>query len=193
MAPDSGFNAPVISAKSVLLPAPFCPMSALLEPPRNEKETSFTIGRLWPYSNDTSSNRTITSSRGIASPYFILNKKETRILCGLFYFFFAPLEATAFLAGFFFGGLPALLGASRLKISLSLALIASKGSLDASACLAPLLAFVRKSTCLRSPVAAPLSKHSFQYVFRPSLGINGTSHFLPQLSHIAEYIRLSSE
>src|SRR3989338_881911 len=80
MVPDSGFNAPVISEKSVLLPAPFCPMSALLEPPRNENDTSFKIGRLCPYSNDTSSKRAITSSRDIASPYFILDKKETRML-----------------------------------------------------------------------------------------------------------------
>ena len=54
--PESGFASPVINVKSVLLPAPFCPIRANFIPCRTEKLTSSKIGFACPYSNDTSSN-----------------------------------------------------------------------------------------------------------------------------------------
>src|SRR3989344_2263490 len=126
-----------------------------------------------------------------------LRLHETSHHHNVIYFFFAFLEAVAFLASFFLIGLSVLFGASnasKFKISSSFVLSASNCSLYTSVVLALLLpACEYESTFLRSPPAAPLSKHSLQYVFLPSLGINGTSHFLPQLSHVAEYMRLSSE
>src|SRR3989344_294080 len=80
MVPDSGLSAPVISAKSVLLPEPFCPMSAIFVPRRTGNDTSFKIGCLDPYSNETFSKRKIVSSRDIAQLYSIFEENETPLI-----------------------------------------------------------------------------------------------------------------